>query len=103
MSPAGAIVTEGTSLMHMLLVIAGGALLLGVFALFGRLWGGDVAGVVTAAKLFVPVWLALALVNMWVGVARAGYTLAQELPILLIVFAVPAACAIVLIWQLARG
>lgn len=89
--------------MHMLLVIIGGVLLLGVFALFGRLWGGDVAGIATGAKVFIPVWLAAALVNMWVGVARAGYTVAQELPILLIVFAAPAALAGLLAWQLARG
>ncbi len=28
--------------MHMAMVIAGGILLLGVFLLFGKLWGGDV-------------------------------------------------------------
>lgn len=32
--------------MQMLLVITGGLLLRGVFALFGRLWGGDIAGIV---------------------------------------------------------
>ncbi len=57
----------------MLLVITGGVLLLGVFALFGKLWGGDVSGVAAAAKVFVPVWLGVALVNMCVGVTRAGY------------------------------
>ncbi|KKX25054.1 hypothetical protein [Rhizobium sp. LC145] len=89
--------------MHMLLVITGGVLLLGVFALFGKLWGGDVAGITTAAKVFVPVWLAVALVNMWIGVAKAGYTVAQELPILLVVFAVPAVIAGLVAWQLTRG
>ncbi|MDX0312560.1 hypothetical protein GOC54_15955 [Sinorhizobium meliloti] len=89
--------------MHMLLVIIGGVVLLGVFALFGKLWGGDVAGIATAAKAFVPVWLAVALVNMWVGVTKAGYTVAQELPILLVVFAVPAALAAIFAWQLAKG
>lgn len=47
--------------MHMLLVMIGGVVLLGVFALFGRLWGGDVAGIATATKAFVPVWFALPL------------------------------------------
>lgn len=89
--------------MHMLQVIAGGLLLFGVFALFGKLWGHDVSGVAAAAKAFIPVWLVVALVNMWVGVARAGYTVAQELPILLLVFAVPACAAGVLAWQLARA
>lgn len=89
--------------MHMLLVITGGAVLLGVFALFGKLWGGDVAGIAAGATVFVPVWLLVSLTNMWVGVTKAGYTVAQELPILLGVFAVPAALAAVLAWQLARG
>ena len=74
--------------MHMLLVIVGGAVLLGVFLLFGKLWGGDPAGMATGARLFVPAWLVVALVNMWVGVNKAGYTVAEELPILLVVFAV---------------
>jgi hypothetical protein len=89
--------------MHMALVIAGGMLLLGVFALFGRLWSEDVYGIAVAAKLFLPVWLAVSLVNMWVGVTRAGYTVARELPILVVVFAVPAALAGVVAWRLARG
>ncbi|MDH6230765.1 hypothetical protein M2281_001337 [Mesorhizobium soli] len=85
--------------MHMLLVITGGLLLCGVFALFGKLWDGDMTGVVTGLKLFVPVWLVVAFINMWVGVTKAGYTFAQELPILLVVFAVPAVIAAVLAWQ----
>lgn len=80
--------------MHMLAVISGGVLLLAVFALFGRLWGGDVSGIVTALKLFVPVWIVLALTNMWVGVTKAGYTVAQELPILAIVALAPVAIAL---------
>lgn len=88
--------------MHMAMVIGGGALLLGVFALFGRLWGHDAAGVALAAKWFIPVWAAVALVNMWVGVAQAGYTVAQELPIFAVVFAVPAGIAYLLARWLAR-
>ena len=89
--------------MHMLLVIAGGILLLGVFALFGKLWGGDLPGIAVGAKFFIPVWLMVALINMWVGVTRAGYTVAQELPILLVVFAVPAIIAAIAVWRLTKG
>lgn len=89
--------------MHMLLVIVGGGLLLGVFVLFGKLWGADVAGIASGAKIFIPVWLGVSLVNMWVGVTKAGYTVTQELPILLVVFAVPAAIATLVAWQVARG
>ena len=40
--------------------------------------------------------------NMWVGVTRAGYTVMQELPILLVNFAVPAAIATLLARQIPR-
>ena len=85
--------------MHMATVIFAGLLLLAVFALFGRLWGHDATGIAQAAFWFVPVWAGVALVNMWVGVTRAGYTVAQELPILLVVFAVPAIVAFFISWQ----
>lgn len=39
---------------------------------------------------------------MWVGVAHAGYSVREEAPILLIVFALPAAVAALAAWQLAR-
>lgn len=89
--------------MHMAAVILGGVALLAVFVLFGWLWGASATGMALAAKAFVPAWLAVALVNMWVGVAHAGYSVRQELPILLIVFAVPAALAVAAAWQLSRG
>lgn len=89
--------------MHMLLVMLTGLLLLAVFALLGKLWGADGASIMLAVKYFIPVWLAVALVNMWVGVHKAGYTVAQELPILLVNFAVPAALALGLVWWLGRA
>jgi hypothetical protein len=89
--------------MHMLMVIAGGVVLLGLFVLFGKLWGGDTPSLAAAAKTFIPVWLAVSIVNLWVGVARAGYTVREEFPILLIVFAVPAIIALLAIWYLSRG
>jgi uncharacterized membrane protein YwaF len=88
--------------MHMAMVMGAGVLLLAVFAMFGWLWGASTAGVALAAKVFVPVWLLVAAANMWVGVTHAGYTVRQELPILLLVFAVPSAVAAVAAWQLSR-
>ncbi len=85
--------------MHVTLVIAGGIVLLGLFLLFGKLWD---AGPALAAGLFLPTWLAVALVNLWVGVQHAGYGLREELPILLLVFLVPAALAGVAIWLAPR-
>lgn len=89
--------------MHMLLVIVGGAGLLALFVLFGWLWGASTAGMALAAKAFVPVWLLVAIANLWVGVAHAGYSVREELPILLVVFAVPAAAAAVTVWWLSRA
>lgn len=89
--------------MHMLLTIVAGLLLLGVFLLFGHLWGADAASLALAGKAFVPVWLALAVANLWVGVSHAGYTVREELPILGIVFAVPAAAAALLAWHFSRS
>lgn len=85
--------------MHMLMVIAGGSVLLGVFLLFGKLWGGDAAALALAAKIFIPVWLAVSIANLWIGVSYAGYTVREELPILLLVFLVPAALASLVIWR----
>ena len=85
--------------MRTVMIIVGGVALLGVFALVGgRFAVAD--GVVTAVKLFIPVWLAAALVNMWVGVSRAGYSVGEEFPIFLVIFAVPAAVAGLLVWKL---
>ncbi|MGE8585928.1 MAG: hypothetical protein ACN6O9_24500 [Agrobacterium tumefaciens] len=89
--------------MHMLMVIAGGVVQLGVFLLFGKLWGGDATGLATAAKLFIPAWLVVSITNLWVGVSYAGYSVRDELPILLVVFAVPTTLAVVVIWQISRS
>ena len=50
-----------------------------------------------------PAWLLVAAVNMWVGVQHAGYSVREEAPILLIVFAVPAAVAAFVVWWLPRS
>jgi hypothetical protein len=42
-------------------------------------------------------------INMWVGVTRAGYSITDEAPIFIAIFAVPAAPAGYLWWTLSRG
>lgn len=88
--------------MHMAMVIGGGFVLLGLFLLFGKLWGSTASDLGHAAKLFVPVWLVISLSNMWIGVTKAGYSVREELPILVVVFVLPAIVAVVAIWRLAR-
>ena len=49
--------------------------------------------------LGLTLWLAATGSNMWIGVAKAGYSVAEELPILLLLFAVPAAAAVLVRWR----
>lgn len=53
-----------------------------------------------ATIVYVALWLIIAGANMWVGVAKAGYSVAEELPIFLLIFGVPAAAAMFLKWRL---
>ena len=87
---------------HTVKVIAGGLALLALLVLVGRLahTGAPGAGMAAAARWFIPIWLVAAGINMYVGVARAGYSVAEEAPIFLVVFAVPAAVAVLLVWGL---
>jgi hypothetical protein len=88
---------------HTLKVIAGGFALLALCLLVGRLAGGPgSAALATAAKVFIPLWLVAAAFNLWFGVSRAGYTVAEETPIFLLVFAVPAAVGLLLVWIFSR-
>lgn len=53
-----------------------------------------------ALALGLSLWLVATGANMWIGVAKAGYSIADELPILLLLFAVPAAVAVLVRWRL---
>jgi hypothetical protein len=88
--------------MHVIMTIAGGIVMLGLFLLFGKLWGTSATGLLLAARCFVPVWLAMSVANLWVGVRVAGYALREELPILALVFVVPAGLAALAIWHWSR-
>jgi hypothetical protein len=85
--------------MHTIIVLAIGFALLGLCALAGRAVGGP-HGMATAALVFLPLWLVGAGINMYIGVTRAGYSVADEAPIFLVVFAIPAAAALVAWWTL---
>lgn len=85
--------------MRTAIIIVGGIILLGLFALVGWRLGGGPQSTMTAAKLFIPVWLAVALINMWLGVSRAGYSVTEELPIFLVIFAIPAIAAGFMWWR----
>jgi len=46
-----------------------------------------------ALGAFLLIWLVITLFNMWFGVARAGYSVSEELPVFMLLFFVPAFAA----------
>jgi len=89
---------------HTIKVIAIGFGLLAICLLIGTRVGTPTAtGLATGAKVFIPLWVIGAGINMWRGVTKAGYSVAEELPFFLLVFGVPAAVAVFLVWRLTRG
>ena len=90
--------------MRTTLILVGGLLLLGLCVLLGRWLGGATqSALADAALCFIPIWFFIALGNMWVGVARAGYSVAEEMPIFLLIFALPAAAALLVRWMFTRA
>ena len=87
--------------MRTALFLGSGFLMLAAFCIWARLFSENFPAAASwATGLFLVVWLAITGFNMWVGVNHAGYSVQDELPILLLVFAVPAALAAVAIWRL---
>jgi hypothetical protein len=84
--------------MRTVIIILAGFIILAIAAFAARQFGGDKA-MSLAALVFIPLWLAAALINMWIGVTRAGYSVGEELPIMLLIFAPPAALAGFLWWK----
>ena len=82
--------------MHTIKVLSAGFVLLGILVLIGRALGHGSR----AALTFLPLWLAIAALNLWYGVAKAGYSVADEFPIFLLIFALPAAGAGFAWWKL---
>ena len=85
--------------MHTVIVLGVGFGLLGLCAGVGLAFGGS-AGAAAAMLVFLPLWLAGAAINMYIGVTRAGYPFADEAPVFLVVFAIPAAAALASWWKL---
>ena len=81
--------------MHTIKILLLGFVLLGLFVLAGRAFGNGPK----AALYFLPVWLAGAGINLWFGVSKAGYSLREEAPIFLLIFAIPSAVALLLWWK----
>ncbi|TMH65207.1 MAG: hypothetical protein E6H57_15005 [Betaproteobacteria bacterium] len=82
--------------MRTAIIIAAGLVLAALFVFGGRFIGQTAA---LGAKIFIALWFIAAALNMWLGVAKAGYSFMEELPIFLAIFAVPAAAAGFVWWK----
>jgi len=86
--------------MRTLYFLIGGLVLLAVCLGGAKLLANSIAEPMRAAVIaFCVIWFVIAAGNMWMGVARAGYSFSEELPIFLLIFGVPAAVAILLKWK----
>lgn len=86
--------------MRTLIFILGGFALLAACLGAAKLLSNGLADAMRQATLaFLVLWFVIAAVNMWFGVAKAGYSVAEELPIFLLLFGVPAAVAVFLKWK----
>jgi uncharacterized membrane protein YesL len=63
----------------------------------------DQAAVARTCLVFIGIWFLIALGNMIYGVARSGYSLAEEAPIALLIFLPPAALASFVLWRTRRS
>ena len=89
--------------MHTIKVIGLGFALLGLLLFLApRLSAAAGRPIPFAIRLFLPLWFMGALVNLWIGVARAGYTVWEEAPIFLLVFGIPAAAGLLILWLTSR-
>jgi hypothetical protein len=87
--------------MRTAIIILGGFVLLAACILVARRLGDPgPAPIGPAVAIFIAIWFAVAAINMWLGVARAGYSFKEELPIFLLIFLLPTAAAAFVRWRL---
>ena len=86
--------------MRTLIIIVGGLALWGAGVGLARHFGKPGGSAVSDATLaFVTFWLLATATNLWVGVAKAGYSVREELPIAALIFAVPMVVALIAKWK----
>jgi hypothetical protein len=61
--------------------------------------GSSSASLNLATYGFIGAWFAVAAANLWLGVARAGYSFREELPIFMIIFLLPVLVAGIVKWR----
>jgi hypothetical protein len=86
--------------MRTLIFIVGGFAVWAACLGIAKLVAGVTATSMTVATVaFVVIWFLVAATNMWVGVAQAGYSFKEELPIFLLIFALPVAIGAYVRWK----
>jgi hypothetical protein len=86
--------------MRTLYFVVAGLLLMGGFLLVGKQFASQYPQATRVATFaFVAAWLVVAGANMWLGVSKAGYSVAEEFPIFLLIFAVPVVIGVLLEWR----
>jgi hypothetical protein len=81
--------------MRTALIILGGFVAWGVFVAAAKASPNPAKSIGTATLAFVSAWFLVAAINMYFGVARAGYAFKEELPIFFVIWLVPAIVAVV--------
>jgi len=86
--------------MRTILFLISGLLLMASLFIVAKLFSEHFPSVPNwAVALGLSFWLAVTGTNMWIGVSKAGYSVAEEMPILLLLFMVPATVAVLLRWR----
>ena len=80
--------------MRTVLIILGGLVVWGVCVAAVKAYPNPSKVIGTATIAFVVGWFVVAAINMYFGVARAGYAFREELPIFLVIFLLPAMVAV---------
>jgi hypothetical protein len=86
--------------MRTALFFISGACLLATCFILTKLFAAHYPNAATMAMVaFVALWLVITAFNMWVGVSKAGYSVAEEFPIFLMLFGIPTVVAVILKWK----
>ena len=87
--------------MRTAMILIVGMLLLVAAVIFGRLFVQYYPSAMTwAIGIFLTLWLVATGFNLWIGVNKAGYSFGEELPIMLLLFLVPALLAVIVRWKI---
>ena len=86
--------------MRTVLFLTAGLLLMASLLIVARLFSEHFPSAPAwALAVGLSLWLAITVANMWMGVSKAGYSVVEELPILLLLFLVPAIAAVLVRWR----